>query len=1160
MTAILPMQAELHECDLYLKSLKLAGFKSFADRTLLEFEPGVSIVVGPNGTGKSNIVDAVAWVLGAQFTKGLRTDRMDDVVFAGTASRAPFTKAEVTAVFDNSRRLLPLDLEEVAVTRRLFRGGVSEYEINGVDCRLLDIQELLSDSRMGRSQHMIVGQGRLDSILAAKGDRRRRIIEEAAGILKHQVRKAKAVRRLERTDDGILRLHDILGEIQRRLRPLRRQAEAAERHGSIREELRSLRIWLGGRDLRRLRDRSRRLAGEQEQLEAQADAGRSELGRLREAMTRMEEESAAEARTLERDKSAAARLDTVEARLRGIVRLARERSGGLTARMQEAGERRRRLEEEAGRITLRLEEAAEQEQRARRDAEVGEEALRAAEYRMRSIPGGPSAPAEADMPRMRSDLRSLEAAAARDARETEELTGRLEAARTRLAEEAGQAAELEERAAVLAGRLEAARQVRAAGVEARRSREAEWGRSERLLRSAEAARIAAAAKAEALEAASGLSRSPAAERLAASAEVMGQIDDMLDIPGELAAAVDAAVGSWAEALVVESPQGLRRAVGELKSEGLGGLPFVAPPRSRGEPPALPAARRWGLEPLLDRLGPGTDRTLAAALLGDVVLVEGWSTGWDICRLDPGIRAVTPEGDLITAFGVRPADPGKASPRALELARRTAEAAEADERRAREEETAARTGLETARREEKAALDEMDALELEQMRSTEALERLERSRSAGEDETARLGERLSALRRAAGLRGHRMEELAARIEACASSEDGGPPPDLLAREREALEKQYQAERQARDRVIRSLGAAVERRRMLADRLTGVTSGLEGLDGADVEPPELEEALTVERLALRVLEVVRAKRRELEERREEQKAGIAAAERRMAAVSRKAVDASESVEAARERLGELAVEAAELRIREETVAEGLRRDADAAPEQALASERPQTVEDPAVRAERLASRLSRMGPINPLAAEEFRELDERRRLISGQLSDLETSRAELDRVIAALDTEMEARFLRTFEDAARHYRRFFTLLFPGGAGGLLLTDPENPLEAGVEIEAQPLGKKIGRLSLLSGGERSLAALAFLFAVFKARPGPFYILDEVDAALDDSNLHRFLRLVDEFRGGAQLIVVTHQQATVRAADVLYGVTMAPGGSSQALVKRMDEAGLPV
>ena len=1147
---------------MYLKSLKLAGFKSFADRTLLEFEPGVSVVVGPNGTGKSNIVDAVAWVLGAQFTRALRTDRMDDVIFAGTATRASHSRSEVTVVLDNSDRILPLDLDEVSLTRRLFRGGLSEYEINGVDCRLLDIQDLLSDSGVGRKQHLIVGQGRLESILTARGDQRRRIIEEAAGILKHQVRKAKAIRRLERTDADVLRLHDITGEIKRRKRPLQRQAEAAERHDLIRAELRSLRLWLGGEDLRRLRRRSRELSEEQAGLEATVAAGRSELGQLEETSARMRQESDVKEQALKRDTAAAARLDTVAARLRGIIQVARERAGGLTARIEETEARRLHLAEEAERLSIQIKETADRENRAHGEAEAGEDALRAAEEPMRSIPFRQPLPAETDLVMLRDDLRSLEIAAARDSGEAEHLADRLEADRSRMADELKRAVTVEEELRSSVERLEAARQLCDVTTKVLRSRQAEWEQSERRLRSAEAERIAAVAKAEALAAAAGLPGAPARERLTDSDEIIGALTALLDIPDNLAAAVDTAVGAWAEALVFDGPRGMRRAVGVLKAEGLGGLPLIVPPPALDEPPvdeppALAVSRRWGVEAVLDRLGPGAERTLATALLGDVVLVEGWSTGWDIVEHEPGIRAVTPEGDLVTSFGVRPADPDAASPGVIKAANRAVEVAETGEARAKQAETDARTGLEAARRKEKSARDELAALDSTRVRAARDLQRLNRTKVSNADGIAGLEMRLEAVRRSAEQREYRLAELRTRI--AATNDDGNRGErsrELLAREREAAEQQYAADRRARDNAIRALGAAVERHRMLDGRLARVRTELEGLRDAATKPPELDEARSVKSTARRVLVMVRGKLEELAERREGLRAGITAAGRRLTVTRGRVSEVGGSIEAARERLGELAVEATELRMREESVAEGLRRDADASEERALASERPSTEgEDPAARAASLAAELARMGPINLLATEEFRELDERYRLISDQLSDVETSRAELTKVISALDTEMETLFSRTFEDTTHHYRRFFTVLFPGGTGSLVLTNPDEPLEAAVEIEAQPLGKKIGKLALLSGGERSLAALAFLFAVFKARPGPFYILDEVDAALDDANLHRFLRLVDEFRDHAQLIVVTHQQATVRTADILYGVTMEPGGSSKALVKRMDE-----
>ena len=1136
---------------LYLKSMKLVGFKSFADRTRLQFEPGVSVVVGPNGTGKSNIVDAVAWVLGSQFTRALRTDRMEDVIFAGTTTRAPHNRAEVTVVVDNRDRVLPLDLDEVSLTRRLFRGGRSDYEINGVQCRLLDVQELLSDSGVGRSQHLIVGQGRLDSLLTARGDERRRIIEEAAGILKHQVRKARALQRLERTDADLVRLHDIVAEIKRRKRPLRRQAEAAERHESLKAELQALRLWLGGEALRRSRQRSDELSRERAGLESTLEAGRSRLARLEEALAGMESERSRRAQSLALDTEAAAALNTVAARLRGIAQVARERGRGLAGKIEQAAEQSRSLDLETDRLAHQLQEATKREGTATERVEAGELALRASQDRVRALPDQE----EVDPVMMREDLRSLQGAAARDARELANLTERLEGARARIEDERAQADAAGRELGHTAEGIEAARKLSDSTARALEDRKSEWERMDLLLQRARATTAAAGAKAEALEAAAGPSWKALKEQLTDLDGVVGALSGLLDPPDALLVAVDAAVGEWAEAIVLDSPVRLRRAVGMLKSEGLGGVPVIAGPVPDAEPLAPSVAARWGVEALTDRLGPRADQALARCLLGDVVLVEGWSTGWDIVAHDPRVRAVTPEGDLITTLGVRTSDPDPGGTAGLEAARRAAEAARAAESAARQAEKTARSELETARGAAGRARSELVALDSARTRTAAELDRLRSAELSGSDAIAGLELRLAALRRAIEQREDRISALREQIARVETRDDGLPSQQVL--EREAAERELAAARNARDEAIRALGAAVERRHMLRNRLERMTARRKTLQGTGNEADQLVEASSVEKTARGALVVVGVKLEQVLERCEHLRTAISTEDRSLATTRSELSEVETSIRAARERLTGIAVEETELRIREESLAEGLRRDADASLEQALAAEPPPgDADEPGARAARLEGELEAMGPVNLLAKAEFRELDDRHRLIANQLSDLETSKSELSKVISSLDTEMEELFSRTFEDAARHYRRFFSALFPGGSGELVLAGGDRPLEAGIEIVAQPLGKKVDKLALLSGGERSLAALAFLFAVFEARPAPFYILDEVDAALDDANLHRFLRLVDEFRDHAQLIVVTHQQATVRAADILYGITMEPGGSSQALVHRMDEA----
>lgn len=1162
---------------MHLKSLSMAGFKSFADRTRLEFEPGVSVVVGPNGSGKSNIVDAVAWALGAQTTRGLRTDKMEEVIFAGAAARRPLGRAEATVLLDNADRALPLDLEEVSITRRLYRDGEAEYEINGVGCRLLDVQELLSDGGIGRQQHLIVGQGRLDLILEGRGEQRRQIIEEAAGIRKHRMRKAKAERRLERTGADILRLHDLLTEMKRRRRPLRRQAEAARRYDEVRDRLRAVRMWEGGRELRRLRERAGQLAEERETLQGKTAEGTDRLAALEsEAEERAAEREGLSGR-LERAGGAAARLEAATGRLQTVASVARERSGAIAARIAGEGERRTMLEEEKSCLREDLERAAAEETEARKQAEISETVLRSLEGELSSLAEQEAMPAAGAMAMAYGDLRSLEGEEARDLREFEDVRRRVEML------EAGRERETEERERVSSQIRSTDELATAAGrvyrekAAARAAVQADWEGAEERLRAAEAAYAGAEAKAEALRAgAVGLANPQAAEAAAASAQVMGNLLDRLDIPQEMSAACAAALGGWAEARLVSDRAALGQVAASLKSSALGGLALLVASRPGANPsfPAREAAQRWGAEPLADRLGPNADPVLAAALLGDVALVEGWAGGWDLVGREPGVRAVTPEGDLITPFGIHLADPQGDAPAALRAARREREAAEADRDRARAAEADAREKFEEARRRERAALEDLEALEAALAGAADSLDRITRAGEASARELERLQGRMQVLTQASEGRRERLGNLRGRIAGWEKPEGGETDDgqtDPAVRRREVAERCEEA-RRLRDRSLAGEAAAAERRRMLESRLGEARRAPEGEPAAEGSRERMRVLLDIENLARRALETVGGHVRSLRDGQIRARAGLEEADARLEEARREISRLREETGQAKERLGETAVEAAEIRLRMETAAENLRRDADASEEEALAAPRPRlsagdeapgeepSDEELAEEARSLAAQLARMGPVNPLAEQEFQELEERYRLITGQLSDLETSKADLRKVVKALDQEMESLFLQAFEDAARFYQRFFTTLFPGGAGRLSLTDPSQPLEGGVEVRAQPLGKKVGKLSLLSGGERSLAALAFLFAVFAARPAPFHILDEVDAALDDANLRRFLRLLDEFRGNAQLVVVTHQQPTVQAADVLYGVTMEPGGSSQAVVKRMSDMALKV
>ncbi len=1114
------------------------------------------MVVGPNGSGKSNLADAVAWVMGTQSTRALRTQRMEDVIFAGTATRPAMGRAEVTLLFDNSLRRLPLDLEEVSVTRRLYRDGSSDYLINGVECRLLDVQELLSDGGVGRHQHVIVGQGQLETILNAKPEDHRALIEEAAGILKHRLRKERALRRLERTDTDVLRLGDLVAELKRRLRPLRRQAAAAERYEGVVAEIRALRLFLAGEGLRRIRSRLERARGTRDGRRRSLEEARAELTAVERALRQLTGAAGAAAAALERDSAAAARLETTAERLRRVAQVARERRKAAEVLRADAGERRRELEEQCRSLQTELAAGAAREAEARREAERSERLLLALEEEERSLSSQQALPVEGAAAMVRGDLAALEAAAAREGREATDVARRLEVLQDELARQAAEVDRVQREIRVLDGQTS---ELRRAFEDARAIREQEqvrWEEAEQHVWRARLEEAKASARLEALQEAN--EGSTVLERVTASSGVSGSLLAALDVPAELSGAVAAALGSWTGALLVRSPEALTTLVGELKSEALGGISLVAAGAPERQREARRVAAHFGVETLADSLGPAADRSLATALLGDVVVAEEWSIAWKVAREYPEVRVVTPEGDLVEAVGIKlspPQGPPAAAANAASVAREAAAVARA---RAESLMTSGRRDFETARRRERETLEALEASEARLAGAVEGFDRLERARAGVRREAEVLEDRGGALQAEAVRRQEQMDRLRHRLQTLEG--DGGQPlPAWEEVERRRREVASDRERAAGERqaAAAALGAVAERRTMLEQQLQGVRSELQQLGDRPSDPSSLQRLATVAAAAGEVLEVVRSHIRRLRERQAELREVAEDAGARLAATRARHEALRDGIAATKDHLAELDVEIAELEVRDESIAEGLRRDADASDGEALAAPRPD-LEDGETPDDRLATReaeLRRMGTINPLAAEEHRSLAERHEFLQGQLDDLTRSRNELRKVIRALDEEIVDIFGRAFEEVSRHFEKHFSILFPGGRGRLRLTAPEDKLATGVEIEAQPLGKRLSRISLLSGGEQSLASLAFLFSIFEARPSPFYVLDEVDAALDDANLRRFLRLVDQFRRRAQLVIVTHQQQTMEAADVLHGVTMEPGGSSQVLVKRMSD-----
>ena len=1162
---------------MFLKSLTLRGFKSFADKTVLEFEPGVTVVVGPNGSGKSNLVDAVAWVLGAQGPRTLRGGKMDDVIFAGTPDRPALGRAEVSLCIDNTAGLLPIEFSEVTITRTLFRAGDSEYQINGAPCRLLDIQELLSDSGIGRQQHVIVGQGQLDTVLNARPEDRRAIVEEAAGILKFRKRRERAERRLEATEGNLLRLNDLLREVRRQLTPLQRQADAARRHGGIVEELRAIRLHLSGHEIAGLQARGERLRDRAAELAAKEAAVQSRLRELDVAV--LDAESAL---------TTAGHGDVADAL--GRVEALRERTAGTVALLSE---KRRGLERELAAVadegvfetlvadSSAMREALEQVEVANREialdlveVEAEERDVAAAREAVATSEPVGSATAADEARVVRREIETRREALTRVTTELARTESRFATVTDRSRSLGEEHATLESEVTRLAGevpRLEAeanaTRDARTAADDALQAAETHW-------RVTQADARGWQARAEALRLALDEARAETgAETLSGMAGVVGPLVDHLEIAAGAEAAVASALGDALRAVVVDGPTAARGALSRLAAGDAGALVLLVDQGDR--PPVSGTLAPSGTRPLADSVRtdvPGLRAALERMLSGVVIADGGWSSALDVALSHPELTVVTGTGDR---FGGRGpwrlgGDAAGVTRKAMEEAEGRARAAAETERNAEAAVERARATLVERRRDDGTAADaaRQAAAALENARRS--LERVEAERNQRGAEADGTVAEVEALRVQHDADVARLADLEARLpdlERAAQDERVRDEARAVARA-EFEDRQASVARRRRELDMRGAQIA-ERRQVLERRLADVEERLArdperraeaerhrvALESRGRDYASLAEKLQA--LLERVdglLQRVRTARREEVER-------AAEATRALETLRRSRAEAERELVELREHQQRRDVDEAETRLRLESAVEKLRADFDVEPAAALDAPAPEVPAGTTLagRGRDLDRELRIMGPINPLALEEHDALLERHEFLQEQLDDVKASRKELNRVIRAVDQEIVTVFSSAFDDVSRNFTQLFSTLFPGGAGKLTLTDPDDLLNSGIEMEARPSGKNVRRLSLLSGGERSLTALAYLFSVFRARPSPFYLMDEVEAALDDVNLHRFLDLIHEFRDEAQLLVVSHQKRTMEAADCLYGVSMPPGGSSRVVSQRVSDD-LPV
>ena len=1186
---------------MHLKSLNVKGFKSFASSTTLAFEPGVTCVVGPNGSGKSNVVDALAWVMGEQGAKSLRGGKMEDVIFAGTSGRAPLGRAEVSLTIDNSDGALPIDYSEVTISRVMFRSGGSEYSINGTSCRLLDIQELLSDSGIGREMHVIVGQGQLDQILHATPEERRGFIEEAAGVLKHRKRKERAVRKLEAMQANLTRVQDLTTELRRQLTPLGKQAEVARRANVIQTDVRDAALRLLADDLHTLTTQYEQEIADESAIRERRALVEAQLANAQSAEAVREAAALADAPALTEAQETWFALSGLRERLAGTVGMAAERVRSLAPEPEEERRGRAPEEMEAEARTMRGQEAdlnrLVEEQRAALSLAVSartaaEAALATAEQELRAAVRAASDRREGVV-RLQGQVNAAHSRSEARASEIDRLRDQAAAARERATKAdhefrtlEASIAGLDEGEVDLDSGFEAAQRALAAAdeqIEVVATRESE----------VERVRAGLAARVEALEPMVAVADATAELAGGAVAGVSGTLAQSLHVERGFEVAVGAALGAAADAALADDSGAALDALAWLAADARGRAAVLvadlAASSDRSGWPELPPTARWALDCVRCE---GAVAPALVALLDRVAVVDGdVASAVALAGSVPGVLAVTRAGDLVgrgLVVGGSQSAPNRIEVTAsLERARTDLAEAVHDAERLRFE-------LATLRTERAAAASSAD----------DALDRLHESDARMAAVAEQLGN-LGQQSRSAMAEAERIERTLAASEQ-ALADDAATLAELTERLQLAgTEPQDDAEPSPDDRDAAAVGAESARRSEVEARLAVRTSE-ERARAISGRAEQLERAAAHERTA-------RHRAVERRERRARAAAvaqavadGGAAVLARLDRCVQAAADARAAAERARaesdSELSELRsqiralaadleeltssvhrdeVARAEQRLRIENLADRAMSDfgletegliAEYGPDQLVPPslrapgddidpEAPEPEPYPFVRAEQerrlktAEKAMALLGKVNPLALEEFAALEERHRFLTEQLEDLKRSRTDLLDLIHDVDARVEEVFSAAYADVAEQFQTVFARLFPGGAGRLVLTEPENMLTTGIEVEARPPGKKIKRLSLLSGGERSLTAVAFLVSLFQARPSPFYVLDEVEAALDDVNLGRLLDVLEELRENSQLIVITHQKRTMEIADALYGVSMRGDGVTHVISQRLRE-----
>lgn len=1093
-------------------SLTLRGFKSFASATTFEFTPGINAVVGPNGSGKSNVLDALAWVMGEQGAKSLRGGSMKDVIFAGSgeagsgdgAQRAPLGRAKVTLTFDNSDGTLSIPADRVQISRTMFRSGGSEYEINGSPARLADIQDLLSEAGLGQQMHVLVGQGQLDAVLHATAQQRRDMIEQAAGVVKYRRRQEKTSRKLESVASNVTRLSDLVAELDSQLQPLSEQAESAATARQLQARIRQLEAVLLARQLGVLQaEQAQALASEvegtrrAETLKEQLEAARAASAKHQQEQNRLNAEVTACQKAVSTLRESAARVRTVQSIAAERVRTYRVELTEATAAARAGYERALEL----------LEERREEAERAVESYASFEERYDAA-------------------------LKNLEKAASEVA-QTERASG--EAARSRARAQA---------------QLDAAR---AAAVEATRAYAAAAERAA-TLREALGQSLGEAPAELGAESAEAVFDPETGELMDSSSEGASllRVLDAVQIDPEYARAASAALTSLATAALSVPVEGtevshLRGDKGDESSESAAKELSTELPETTLPEPCAAELRELGIRPATEMIEPLSEDAAALAGIDEHALARvtaalgerlagmlfapdaasaeaalhllaentlaGQCTMWRI--FDPAGTEHTRYSLLYPAEGASPLELAAAYRAAAQVVTRTRAELDEAEHAVQQAQTAAESAVEAEREAAKAA----GVASAEHARARAQAESLEASAQNIQNERARLNERLTAAEESVAEARTAYESARTREDSYLAGTGEQAPAATIERRAQRLGEVLAEQVSEREQQLHELSGALKNAQ----------------DGLTRTNDEVQDLLAAHAAALTLLARTQTEAARVQER-------VQALVERARLVTGLTLEQLEEEYSEQLSVDVPADEASENAASENTATETASETTEASTE--------------IVRARLKATRaeLEALGAINPLALEEYEALSERHAYLNQQIEDLKATRRDLNTVMDEVSSHIAEVFTAAMEDINTHYRRIFETLFTGGEGHLELDDPSDPLNSGVEIHARPAGKKVKRLSLLSGGERSLASLALLIAIYMSRPSPFYALDEVEAALDDRNLSRLLQVIGELGERSQLIVVTHQKRTMQIAETLYGVSMR-GGVSTVLSQQMEE-----